>query len=181
MSDSAQCPLLSSILQSPTQERGGLSVSPLYNLSKKQLEVSGNINMDQQLGCGIRNTLDNQLSGSHCIKLSSFPICGISTLDHGHTIFPPLPDGLWPELPYSVDSKAVKPKLDCDKWCTFLRAVYVRMCGHLPLGCQKYNCTVRKWQRLGLESHDLNLSQRFNDFGHVLINSCNSIWILKQH
>lgn len=79
----------------------GLSVWTFYNLSKEQLKVSGNINMDLQLGCGIRNTLDNQLSGSHCIKLSSSPIwhyCGISTLDHGHTIFPLLPDGLWTGL-----------------------------------------------------------------------------------
>lgn len=65
-----------------------------YNSSRVQLKVSGNINMDQRPGCGIRNTPDNRLSGSHCIKLSSLPIwhyCGISTSDHGHTIFfPPL-------------------------------------------------------------------------------------------
>ncbi len=82
--------LIPFLLQSVTQKKRGLSVQTFYNLSKEQLKVSGNINMDQQLGCGIRNTLDNQLSGSHCIQLSSFPIWhyyGIRTSDHGHTIF----------------------------------------------------------------------------------------------
>lgn len=121
---SSMSPLIPFLLQSVTQKKRGLSVQTFYNLSKEQLKVSGNINMDQQLGCGIRNPLDNQLSGSHCIKLSSFPIwhyCGISTSDHGHTIFSLLPDGLWPGLRYSFDSKTVKLKPAGDKWCTFQR------------------------------------------------------------
>lgn len=111
MSNLVQCCLLSPpILQSVKK---GLSVKTFYNLSKEQLKVSGNINMVQQFGCGIRNSLDSQLSGSHCIKLSSFPIwlyCGISTLDHGHTISSLLLDGVWPRLHYSFDSKTVKLK-----------------------------------------------------------------------
>lgn len=94
------------------------------------------------------NTRDNQQSGSHCIKLSSLPIwhyCGISTLDHGHTIFPLLPDGPWPELPFSFDSETVKLKPACDKWCGHCASDWENVMWLSVCGMPEISSDVEKW------------------------------------
>lgn len=50
------------------KKKKGLSPKTFHTIRRSEFEVSGTVNIDQQIGRGIRNTLDNRLSGSHCIE-----------------------------------------------------------------------------------------------------------------